>query len=285
MTDIPGPAQVMNATGVATILMSGNDASITVGNVGHAGEVYMGDSKGSRRVALEGHAGRVTLWRSGAAADLEQRRAITLRGDTNSLEFRVNGKRSLVIDGNLANMTIGCPDVAGNIAVFGSDISDADSASFNKAKIHLDGGSGDIILSNADCAEDFEIAGAAELAPGTVVVMDEAGGGRLRESNAPYDRTVAGIISGAGGYRPGIVLDRQPESARRAPVAMVGKVFCKVDGTDGAIEIGDLLTTSARSGHAMKAHDSARAFGAVIGKALGAHRGGPGLIPVLVALQ
>ena len=35
----------------------------------------------------------------------------------------------------------------------------------------------------------------------------------------------------------------------------------------------------------MRADDAARAFGAVIGKALGGHESGPGLLPVLVAMQ
>jgi hypothetical protein len=35
----------------------------------------------------------------------------------------------------------------------------------------------------------------------------------------------------------------------------------------------------------MKAEDPFKAFGAVIGKALGSTKGGIGLIPVLVALQ
>jgi hypothetical protein len=51
------------------------------------------------------------------------------------------------------------------------------------------------------------------------------------------------------------------------------------------IEVGDLLTTSSCSGHAMKASDPFRAFGAVIGKALRPLASGRGKIPVLVALQ
>ncbi len=51
------------------------------------------------------------------------------------------------------------------------------------------------------------------------------------------------------------------------------------------IEIGDLLTTSATPGHAMKATDPHKAFGAVIGKALRPLDRGQGLIPVLIALQ
>jgi hypothetical protein len=65
----------------------------------------------------------------------------------------------------------------------------------------------------------------------------------------------------------------------------MGKVYCKVDATDAAIAVGDLLTTSRTPGHAMKAEDPVRAFGAVIGKALRPLSGGLGLVPVLVALQ
>ena len=101
----------------------------------------------------------------------------------------------------------------------------------------------------------------------------------------PTISRVAGVISGAGSYRPAIVLDRQAPASDRKAIALVGKVYCKVDATDGPIEIGDLLTTSATPGHAMKATDPHRAFGAVIGKALRPLDRGQGLIPVLIALQ
>ena len=69
------------------------------------------------------------------------------------------------------------------------------------------------------------------------------------------------------------------------PIALIGKVYCKVDTSYGAIEVGDLLTTSPTSGHAMKARDPLKAFGAVIGKALRSIENGAGLIPILVSLQ
>jgi hypothetical protein len=103
-------------------------------------------------------------------------------------------------------------------------------------------------------------------------------------SDAPYDHRVAGIVSGAGNYRPGIVLDRQPADGR-SPLALSGKVWCLVDADDEGIGLGDLLTTSATPGHAMRATDRARAFGAVIGKALGTLPSGRGIIPVFVALH
>ena len=81
------------------------------------------------------------------------------------------------------------------------------------------------------------------------------------------------------------MLDKQPTHGNRSPVALLGKVFCKVDAGCAPIEVGDLLTTSDTPGHAMKAGDSTKAFGSVIGKALRPLSAGQGLIPVLIALQ
>jgi hypothetical protein len=142
---------------------------------------------------------------------------------------------------------------------------------------------GDVSLVNADCAEDFDIADPHSVEPGTVMVLSEEGA--LRESHQAYDKRVAGVISGAGSYRPGIVLDKQESQAKRLPIGLLGKVYCKVEALSSPIEIGDLLTTSCTPGHAMKASDPLKAFGAVIGKALRPLAGGQGLIPILVALQ
>jgi hypothetical protein len=142
---------------------------------------------------------------------------------------------------------------------------------------------GDVRLSNADCAEDFDISAAEEIEPGTVMVLDQDG--ELEQSHRPYDKKVAGVISGAGDYKPGITLDKRESINKRLPVALLGKVFCKVDAQFGAIEVGDLLTTSPIPGHAMKTIDPFKAFGAVIGKALRPLPNGQGLIPILIALQ
>ncbi len=61
--------------------------------------------------------------------------------------------------------------------------------------------------------------------------------------------------------------------------------YCKVDAKYGAIEVGDLLTTSPTKGHAMKVTDPSKALGTIIGKALGTIKRGKGKIPVLVSLQ
>ncbi len=145
--------------------------------------------------------------------------------------------------------------------------------------------SDDVILSGADCAEEFDIDPSSELDPGTVLVL--GAGRRLIHSCDEYDRRVAGVVSGANDLRPGVILGRRegPDAGRRVPLALAGTVYCNVDATSGPIEVGDLLTTSARPGHAMRVTDPARAFGAVIGKAMEHLASGVGRIPVLVALQ
>jgi hypothetical protein len=151
----------------------------------------------------------------------------------------------------------------------------------NQGKISIPG---DIELTNGDCAEEFDLSSIDIAEPGAVMVLD--GAGSLKQSHKAYDTKVAGIVPGAGNYKTGIILDKQDKSSnRRVPIALMGKVYCKVDATGSPIEVGDLLTTSSTKGHAMKAEDPFKAFGAVIGKALDSMKEGIGLIPVLVALQ
>jgi hypothetical protein len=142
---------------------------------------------------------------------------------------------------------------------------------------------GDIRLTNADCAEDFNIGSDLAVEAGTVMVLGEEGA--LFPSQQPYDKRVAGVVSGAGDYKPGIVLDKKSSTHNRQPIALLGKVYCKVDASYAAIGVGDLLTTSPTPGKAMKADDPLKAFGTVIGKALRPLAEGQGLIPILIALQ
>jgi hypothetical protein len=141
---------------------------------------------------------------------------------------------------------------------------------------------GDILLTGADCAEQFPVTADLQIEPGTLVVIGADGG--LEVSTTAYDRKVAGVVAGAGSYRPGIVLDSGCATSC-VKVAMLGKVFCMVDAEYGSIEIGDLLTSSDTHGHAMAVTDRNKAFGSVIGKAMAPLKSGQGLIPILVALQ
>jgi hypothetical protein len=141
---------------------------------------------------------------------------------------------------------------------------------------------GDVRLVGFDVAEEFELDGVADAEPGTVMVFEDDR--RVCPSTAAYDRRVAGVVSGAGPWRPGLVL-HQPATAPTAALALVGRAYCKVSASAGAIAFGDLLTTSETPGHAMRAADPLRAFGSVIGKALAPLAEGDGLIPILVALR
>src|SRR5262249_47560639 len=117
----------------------------------------------------------------------------------------------------------------------------------------------------------------------TVMVLGEEG--VLHQSRKAYDKRVAGVVSGAGDYKPGIGLDKQGAQPRRKPISPGGQVFCKGDARYWAGEVGDLLTSSDSPGYAMKISDPISAFGVVIGKALRPLAAGQGLIPILIALQ
>lgn len=143
------------------------------------------------------------------------------------------------------------------------------------------------ITGGADLSENFDVVDALrEVEPGSVVCIDADSPGDLRVSDEPYDRKVAGIISGADGIRPGLLMGQKGSEADGAhPVALSGRVYCKVDAGFGAIEPGDLLTTSPTPGHAMKVTDPGRAHGAILGKAMTELESGRGMVLVLVSLH
>jgi hypothetical protein len=102
-------------------------------------------------------------------------------------------------------------------------------------------------------------------------------------SNTSYDTKVAGIVAGAKDLSSGV---RLGAGQFDYDVALAGRVYCKVDATDEGVRPGDLLTTSATAGHAMKATDYTRAQGAILGKAMqDLEKGQKGQILVLVTLQ
>jgi hypothetical protein len=245
------------------------------------GRVDVLDSQGRAVFQFDSAFAVLDLGATGNEGDLR------LRGDDGNFKIHLDGGRSLILvndtagrrvlnfDGNNALLDIGGQGNEGDLRLFGDD---------GTLKIHLDAGSGDITLTGADCAEDFETDTPEPPEPGSVMTIGERG--RLRPCTEPYDKRAAGVISGAGSHGAAIVLDRHAEQrAGRSPLALSGKVFCKVDAGYSPIEVGDLLTTSPTIGHAMKASEPARAFGATIGKALQPLVAGAGLVPILVALQ
>jgi hypothetical protein len=149
---------------------------------------------------------------------------------------------------------------------------------------------GDIELTGAvrtigcDCAEIFELADACRAEPGDVLVVGDDG--RLIEASTAYDSAVVGVVSGAHDEQPGIILGgNKAKDGRQAAIALMGRVWCKVDAAWGAVKIGDMLTTSPTPGYAMKADNASLSPGTILGKALQPIKTGRGMISVLVTLQ
>jgi hypothetical protein len=145
------------------------------------------------------------------------------------------------------------------------------------------------ITGGSDLSEQFDIQGSEESQkpqPGMVVVIDPDHPGDLTISDGSYDRRVAGVISGAGGVKPGMLMGQEGTKADgKNPVALTGRVYCYADAANAPIVPGDLLTTSDLPGHAMKVLDHEKAQGAVLGKAMTELASGQGLVLVLVSLQ
>jgi len=142
------------------------------------------------------------------------------------------------------------------------------------------------ITGGSDLSEKFDIHGDA-LEPGMIVSIDPKNPGQLTLCGSAHDKKVAGIVSGAGGVKPGMLMGQHGSVADgKHPVALTGRVYCWVDAdANGAIEPGDMLTTSATLGHGMKVTDHTRAVGSIVGKAMTSLEKGKGLVLVLVNLQ
>lgn len=290
----------------------GADASVIVGGTKRSGWLVLRNADGKDAAFLSGHTGSGLLeLREDAgstvaiqAADGKGNASVMVGGNKRSgwMVLRNSVDKDVVflsghdLNGllelrNLGGATTVRLDAAGSSGFGGHGFdgslfiypAGATSQDEDQASVAIFGSSGDIVLRNADCAEEFDVDEAAGVEGGAVVALNDDGG--LRLADRPYDRRVAGVLSGAGGLRPGIVLGRTPGATGRWPVALSGKVFCHADASYGPIKVGDLLTTSATAGHAMAVRDTARAFGAVLGKAVAPLAAGRGLIPVLVALQ
>ncbi|RLB79645.1 MAG: hypothetical protein DRH17_13475 [Deltaproteobacteria bacterium] len=133
----------------------------------------------------------------------------------------------------------------------------------------LEGGTHDI-AENIPAEEGLE--------DGDVVIIDTENKIKVKKSTKPYDTLVAGVISG----EPGFLIQGNGEGL---PLALAGRVKAKVTTENGAIEIGDLLTTSSIPGYAMRADADNLKPGMLLGKALEPLEEGKGKIVVLVTLQ
>jgi hypothetical protein len=167
---------------------------------------------------------------------------------------------------------------------------------------------------------DFRTGGGVDLAEyildtkgdteaGDVVAADPDNDESVTKSSIPYDSAVVGIVSTKPHLLIGmeLVMDEETgemyEDVSAAKLALAGRVPVKVTDENGSIKRGDLLTTSSRSGYAMKwtlldvsqaedfdelksmLSENEKRRNAVVGKALGNLDSGDGKIVALVNLQ
>ena len=285
-----------------SLTLNSQNGNIISGGDGSDGDVILKRNDGTNCIHLDGHGGNAWLGGNGADGDvvlfstdgdnrtlsnatmhLDGQQANIFAGGQNKdgdIVLRSGaGQNRIRLDAGGGNLWMGGHGADGDIVLFDTS---GDNQTLSQATIHLNGQAGDIVLQNADCAEQFSVESAQELQPGSVVVI--SGDTTMKQSDKPYDKCVGGIIAGAGDLRPGIVLGRN-SGENQLPIALMGRVWCKADASYGSIEIGDLLTTSATAGHAMVANDPSKSHGAILGKALTKLESGQGMIRVLVTLQ
>jgi hypothetical protein len=256
-----GDLEIQDGSGRRVFHFNSDTAWLKIGDDGNEGDLEIVDGEGRR--AMHFTAGTAELFIG----------ALDNEGDIRVLDH--NGREALHFDGGTAQLFIGAEDNEGDVRIRNNA---------GNETIHLNGETGDIILKNGDAAEDFDVADPEEAVPGTVMVLEEDG--RLHPCGRAYDRRVVGVVAGAGAYRPGVILDRDPgRGTTRAPISIMGKVSVRADATVAPIGVGDLLTTSGNAGCAMPVTDPGAAFGAVLGKALTPLRDGVGMVDMLIGLQ
>lgn len=126
----------------------------------------------------------------------------------------------------------------------------------------------------ADVAEMFDVEGSRnEYEPGDVLVISESTDRTVEKSYAPNSTKVAGVYA----TKPGVILTEKNIDERideLVPMGVVGVIPTKVCLENGPIRRGDLLVTSSKKGHAMKAVPAVingveiYPTGAILGKAL-----------------
>jgi len=304
-----GFLQLYQANGTSLGMNVDGDAS----GAGGGGVLNIYSASGSSRITLDGDATNANGGAQISANQADGSTGVIIDGDfTNadgggavSVHDAVSGTRVRMLGEGVAGggeFQVFDTDGTETVEIIGAEttttggqivIRSADGIS----QIELDGEFGGVgdsgriitpvlqITGGADLSEEFDISGDFE--PGMVVSIDEHHAGKLIKSTSAYDAKVAGVVAGAGGVRPGLIMAQKnkDEVDGKNSVALTGRVYCWVDASFGEVKPGDMLTTSATPGHAMKVSDHSRAHGAVIGKAMQPLKSGKGLVLVLVNLQ
>ncbi len=179
---------------------------------------------------------------------------------------------------NTAGTEVASINQNGDLSLAGRFYPSDSGAMQNSAYIYYDSSGLGYMRTNAagwstgsyDFAEMFPSPDA--LVPGEVVVFGTGREQMTRSTGKKYDDRIAGIVSTRPGFLAGEWRDGE------YPVALAGRVPTFVSSENGAIKVGDPLTTSSKPGYAMKATQP----GPIVGYAMEDHASGDGSIIVFV---
>lgn len=271
------PGSVLDILTPTSNVAVNNPVPAVVTGTNNGGAIYFGPNAGSGSAteptaAIEASWGGGTFPQLGIGVTRDGLKANMLMGFDGVTQFR-NGTATTLYIGPTGRLGVGTTATSAQLTVRGNV--DILSASTGATVLQLGEG--------LDYAEGFDVSEkTGEVGPGTVLVIDADNPGQLMRSTTAYDTRVAGIVAGANKLGSGV---RLGVGQFDKDVALAGRVYCNVDASFGAIQPGDLLTTSPTPGYAMKATDRDRAQGAILGKAMEGLKDGRGQVLVLVSLQ
>jgi hypothetical protein len=264
---------------------NGFQSLLVDGDSGGGGYLSVRNTNGSSRVILDGYStgggGLVSGLDSDGTETIEMLGAESTGAGGQILMRNGAGVSTIQLDSDASGVACGYMALyrSNGVATIILDANGSGDGRITTQVLQITGGS--------DLSEQFDIKAIHdEIKPGMIVSIDADHAGQLITSSQAYDKTVAGIVSGAGGVQTGMLMgQRGSEADGKHAVALTGRVYCWVDADHGAVRPGDLITTSDTPGHGMKVSDYTRAQGAIIGKAMSGLQKGKGLVLVLVSLQ
>lgn len=117
----------------------------------------------------------------------------------------------------------------------------------------------------ADLTEYIRVVGhASDYEAGDILEIDTITPDLFKKSSSEYSKKLAGVVSRTGGFimgEDGVEFDENGNPRNHAQLALAGRVPVKVTIKNGAINIGDAITSSSIRGVGMKATHNGRVVG------------------------
>src|SRR5262249_39485069 len=158
-----GFLRIQDANGDALLQFTARQAELVVGGGGHPGHVVLRNALGTvTTIHLDAEQSMISLRSPGVAFVPAGIEMIRFEAGSEAFQQQSSIRLNGLTDDNTPVETI-----------------------------HLDGMTGDIILHNADCAEEFDVASLDGIEPGTVMVIGDEGA--LQPSTEEYDKRVVGV--------------------------------------------------------------------------------------------